>query len=247
MTNVTPPPAGMTIVTPPAGTTNVMPPPAGTLNVAPPLADTSNVATPAGTLNAVLPAGTTTGMTYLLASKTNAARRKRKRHNHKKNVKARKLQMKTFGFEDYAQGAAAAERLMAASVRPGDGFGDNAQGTAAAGRSMAASVRPVEWGDDKDDTSSDNAVWQPAVRKRTKTATMEGWQLKNINRVNDDNNTLSDEVVRGLARRRTAVKHTRSFDFGDQKIAPPPKNVEQDIYEYVDRKNKDNFFTTNLL
>jgi hypothetical protein len=29
--------------------------------------------------------------------------------------------------------------------------------------------------------------------------------------------------------------------------APPPKNVEQDIYECVDRKNKDNFFTTNLL
>ncbi len=27
----------------------------------------------------------------------------------------------------------------------------------------------------------------------------------------------------------------------------PPKNVEQDIYEYVDRKNKDTFFTTNLL
>ncbi len=29
--------------------------------------------------------------------------------------------------------------------------------------------------------------------------------------------------------------------------APPPKNVERDIYEYVDRKNKDTFFTTNLL
>ncbi len=28
---------------------------------------------------------------------------------------------------------------------------------------------------------------------------------------------------------------------------PPPKNVERDIYEYVDRKNKDTFFTTNLL
>ncbi len=26
---------------------------------------------------------------------------------------------------------------------------------------------------------------------------------------------------------------------------PPPKNVERDIYEYVDRKNKDTFFTTN--
>ncbi len=29
--------------------------------------------------------------------------------------------------------------------------------------------------------------------------------------------------------------------------APPPKNVERYIYEYVDRKNKDAFFTTNLL
>ncbi len=29
--------------------------------------------------------------------------------------------------------------------------------------------------------------------------------------------------------------------------SPPPKNVEQDIYEYVDRKNKDPFFTINLL
>ncbi len=29
--------------------------------------------------------------------------------------------------------------------------------------------------------------------------------------------------------------------------SPPPKNVEQDIYEYVDCKNKDTFFTTNLL
>ncbi len=31
------------------------------------------------------------------------------------------------------------------------------------------------------------------------------------------------------------------------KEAPPPKNIERDIYEYVDRKNKDTFFTTNLL
>ncbi len=30
-------------------------------------------------------------------------------------------------------------------------------------------------------------------------------------------------------------------------LPPPPKNVEQDIYEYVDHKNKDTFFTTNLL
>jgi hypothetical protein len=29
--------------------------------------------------------------------------------------------------------------------------------------------------------------------------------------------------------------------------SPPPKNVEQDTYEYVDGKNKDTFFTTNLL
>ncbi len=29
--------------------------------------------------------------------------------------------------------------------------------------------------------------------------------------------------------------------------APPPKNVERDIYEYVDRKNKDTIFTTNLI
>jgi hypothetical protein len=29
--------------------------------------------------------------------------------------------------------------------------------------------------------------------------------------------------------------------------APPPKNVERDIYKYVDRKNKDTFFTTKLL
>jgi hypothetical protein len=28
--------------------------------------------------------------------------------------------------------------------------------------------------------------------------------------------------------------------------APPPKNVERDIYEYVDRKNIDTFFTTNF-
>ena len=28
---------------------------------------------------------------------------------------------------------------------------------------------------------------------------------------------------------------------------PPPKNVEQDIYEYVDCKNNDTFFTPNLL
>jgi len=29
--------------------------------------------------------------------------------------------------------------------------------------------------------------------------------------------------------------------------APTPQNVEQNILEYIDRKNKDNFFTTNLL
>jgi hypothetical protein len=29
--------------------------------------------------------------------------------------------------------------------------------------------------------------------------------------------------------------------------APPPKNVGRLIYEYVDRKKKDTFFTTNLL
>ena len=29
--------------------------------------------------------------------------------------------------------------------------------------------------------------------------------------------------------------------------SPPPKNIERDINEYVDRKNKDTFFTTNLL
>ena len=28
---------------------------------------------------------------------------------------------------------------------------------------------------------------------------------------------------------------------------PPPKNVERHIYEYIDRKNKDTFFSTNLL
>jgi hypothetical protein len=29
--------------------------------------------------------------------------------------------------------------------------------------------------------------------------------------------------------------------------SPPPKNIEQNIYKYVDRKIKDTFFTTNLL
>ncbi len=37
------------------------------------------------------------------------------------------------------------------------------------------------------------------------------------------------------------------LDGRDSVHAPPPKNMEQDIYEYVDRKNKDTFFTTNLL
>ncbi len=35
--------------------------------------------------------------------------------------------------------------------------------------------------------------------------------------------------------------------WGSEVRTPPPKNVERDIYEYVDRKNKDTFFTTNLL
>jgi hypothetical protein len=30
-------------------------------------------------------------------------------------------------------------------------------------------------------------------------------------------------------------------------VTPPPKTVERHIFEYIDRKNKDNFFTTNLL
>jgi hypothetical protein len=48
---------------------------------------------------------------------------------------------------------------------------------------------------------------------------MKGSHLANDNRVNDDNGTLSDNVVWQLAaRRRTAAKHTRSFDFGDWKI-----------------------------
>jgi hypothetical protein len=30
-------------------------------------------------------------------------------------------------------------------------------------------------------------------------------------------------------------------------VTPPPKTVERNIFEYIDRKNKDYFFTTNLL
>ncbi len=187
--NVAPPPTGTTIVVLPAGTPNVVLP-AGMTIIAPP-AGTSNIALLAGTtmLNVALPAGTMTSTIYLLASKTNAVLRKCKRHNHKKNVKACKLQMKSFGFGDYAQGAAAIGRLTAASVRPVDGFGDHAQGTAAVGRLTvasvrpvdgfgdhaegtaaigrwtAASVRPVEWGDDEDNTSSDDAVQQLAARR----------------------------------------------------------------------------------
>ena len=29
--------------------------------------------------------------------------------------------------------------------------------------------------------------------------------------------------------------------------APTPQNIERNILEYIDRKNKDNSFTTNLL
>ena len=36
-------------------------------------------------------------------------------------------------------------------------------------------------------------------------------------------------------------------DTGDVMMSPPPKNIGQLIMEYVDRKNKDPFFTTNLI
>ncbi len=47
------------------------------------------------------------------------------------------------------------------------------------------------------------------------------------------------------------MKITNSSDvFGlssTKHLPPPPKNVEQGIYEYVDCSNKDTFFTTKLL
>jgi hypothetical protein len=51
-----------------------------------------------------------------------------------------------------------------------------------------------------------------------------------------------DGTTRGAA---SAKKHGSSENA--VWTAPPPINVERDIYEYVDRKNKDTFFTTNLL
>ncbi len=48
-------------------------------------------------------------------------------------------------------------------------------------------------------------------------------------------------VGEGASQKKSSSGHS------DPKRAPPPKKVEQDIYEYVDSKNKDTFFTTNLL
>jgi hypothetical protein len=40
---------------------------------------------------------------------------------------------------------------------------------------------------------------------------------------------------------------TESLENSEGGTSPPPKNVERNILEYIDRKKKDTFFTTNLL
>ncbi len=40
---------------------------------------------------------------------------------------------------------------------------------------------------------------------------------------------------------------SRADNIRKVRASPPPKNVERRIYEYIDRKNKDTFFSTNLL
>ena len=37
------------------------------------------------------------------------------------------------------------------------------------------------------------------------------------------------------------------YGFKEKRGAPTPQNVEQNILEYTDRKNKEIFFTTNFL
>jgi hypothetical protein len=51
----------------------------------------------------------------------------------------------------------------------------------------------------------------------------------------------------GGRRAATAVPADSSRGGSGAHHPPPPKNVERNILEYIDRKTKDTFFTTNLL